>query len=60
MLINVQVVKDMQSVSEATDWSVRTSAQSKYKALRCGIHHVPKTSPEYEMVTQHVKDSVSE
>jgi len=50
----------MLSVSEATDWTPQTSAHSKYKALCCGIHHVPKTSPEYEMVTEHVIESISE
>lgn len=50
----------MLSVSEATDWSVRTGAQSKYKALRCGIHHLPESSPEFENVCQHVVDSITE
>lgn len=35
-----QLVKDMVSVSEATNWNARSSVESKYKALRCHIEYV--------------------
>ena len=31
----------MVSVSEATDWSVRSSIESKYRALRCSLERLP-------------------
>ncbi|XP_052241111.1 uncharacterized protein LOC127851394 isoform X2 [Dreissena polymorpha] len=49
-----QLVKDMISVSEATDWSTTSSTQSKYRALRCEVACLPATSPEY----QHIEDTV--
>lgn len=43
-----QLIKDMVSVSEATDWSMRSGTQSKYKALRCTIEHVASTDGQYK------------
>ena len=48
MLTIFQLIKDMVSVSEATDWSVRSGVQSKYKALRCTIEHVASTEGLYK------------
>ena len=45
-----QLIKDMVSVSEATDWSMRTGTQSKYKALRCTIDHVADSDGLYKGV----------
>ena len=38
----------MVSVSEATDWSMRSGTQSKYKALRCTIEHVTSADGVYK------------
>ncbi|XP_065927969.1 protein mono-ADP-ribosyltransferase PARP4 isoform X5 [Magallana gigas] len=35
-----QLIKDVVSVSEATNWSTRGNAEAQYKALRCQISHV--------------------
>ena len=42
-----QLVKDMVSVSEATDWNVRASVESKYRALRCHVTQVDTGSERY-------------
>ena len=48
MLTIFQLIKDMVSVSEATDWSIRSGTQSKYKALRCTIEHVAGSDELYK------------
>ena len=45
-----QLVKDMVSVSEATDWNVRASVESKYRALRCHMSDVDRESDQYSGV----------
>ncbi|XP_033635285.1 protein mono-ADP-ribosyltransferase PARP4-like isoform X2 [Asterias rubens] len=41
-----QLIKDIVSVSETTNWSKRSSVQSKYRALRCHISCLPVNHPE--------------
>ena len=55
-----QLLKDMLSVSESTDWSVRSSIQSKYRALHCLIENLTETADprENNYVKQLVLDSV--
>ena len=45
-----QLVKDMVSVSEETDWNVRASVESKYRALRCHVSVVDSGSEMYDDV----------
>ncbi|XP_071800756.1 protein mono-ADP-ribosyltransferase PARP4-like isoform X2 [Asterias amurensis] len=41
-----QLIKDIVSVSETTNWSKRSSVESKYRALRCHISCLPVNHPE--------------
>ncbi|KAL4233481.1 Protein mono-ADP-ribosyltransferase parp4 [Mactra antiquata] len=54
-----QLVKDMISVSEATDWSMTSSTQSKYKALRCLVENLPKSCEEFQRVETHLMSSLT-
>ncbi|XP_062507413.1 protein mono-ADP-ribosyltransferase PARP4-like isoform X2 [Corticium candelabrum] len=49
-----QLIKDVVSVSEATDWSTRSSIQAKLRALRCEIQNVEPDSQEYCQIQNHV------
>ncbi|XP_038059035.1 uncharacterized protein LOC119730290 isoform X2 [Patiria miniata] len=42
-----QLIKDVVSVSETTNWSQRSSVESKYRALRCHISCLPHNHPQY-------------
>jgi len=53
-----QLMKDMVSVSEATDWSRQTSTQSKYRALRCQVTAVQEDSAEFETVKDNLLNSI--
>ncbi len=59
-VINSQLIKDMVSVSEATNWSVRGSSQSKYRALRCQVDHVSEGTPEFQRIYDKVSASQNE
>ncbi|XP_033127659.1 protein mono-ADP-ribosyltransferase PARP4-like, partial [Anneissia japonica] len=52
-----QLLKDMVSVSEATDFSARSSIESKFRALRCHIEHLPSSAPEYKQILNLVKSN---
>ena len=53
-----QLIKDMVSVSEATDWSMRSGTQSKYKALRCTIDRVADSDGLYKGVKNQALTSL--
>ncbi|XP_060597096.1 uncharacterized protein LOC132751015 isoform X2 [Ruditapes philippinarum] len=53
-----QLVRDMISVSEATNFAMRTSTVAKYRSLRCGIDCLSPSSTEYHTVKQLVSDSI--
>ena len=50
----------MVSVSEATNWSTRGSADAKYRALRCDVELLDPTSHEYCEVNDHILNSQDE
>ena len=45
-----QLIRDVVSVSEATNWTKCTSTKAKYKTLGCAIKHLPENSDEFDMV----------
>lgn len=54
-----QLVRDMISVSEATDYSMSASTPAKYRALRCGIECLQGTSTEFQTVRQLIDGSIT-
>ena len=57
---HTQLIKDMVGVSESTNWSSRSSAEAKYRALRCEIQLLDPASLEYADVRDHVLNSQDE
>ncbi|XP_061177489.1 protein mono-ADP-ribosyltransferase PARP4-like [Saccostrea echinata] len=51
-----QLIKDVVSVSEGTDWSTRGNTEAQYKALRCQISHVPGGLPTPVKNVLNLKD----
>ena len=49
----------MVSVSEATDWSVRSSVESKYRALRCSIDQMEVGTNEYNEIEEMIFGSLN-
>ena len=47
----------MVSVNEATDWNVRGSVQSKYRAMSCHINCLDVDDPEYITVKNKAIES---
>ncbi len=44
-------------MSEATDWNVRGSVQSKYRAMSCHIASLDPDDPEYGRIENRVLQS---
>lgn len=51
-----QLIDDVVSVGESTNWAVRTSAAAKLRALRCDIQHLNDDDVEYKQVKKLVID----
>ncbi|XP_071495566.1 uncharacterized protein [Diadema antillarum] len=54
-----QVIRDIRSVSEATDWSVRGRVEAKYRTLRCHMELLGEDSPERTDVVEHIEGSLA-
>lgn len=54
------MIKDLVSVSEATNWSVRSNTEAKYKALRCRVEGLQSTEQDYKMVKEHLINSMKQ
>ena len=50
----MQVIRDVISVSESTNWSQRSGPSAKYHALRCEINHLDPSSEEYNEIYKFI------
>ena len=50
-------MKDIISVSEATNWNVRGSVQSKYRSMSCQLSCLDPDDPEYITIKNKVIES---
>jgi hypothetical protein len=55
-----QMIKDMVTVSESTNWSTISSTSAKYKALRCRVDSLDTTNAEYKEIKQHIIQSLKQ
>jgi len=51
----MQLIKDIVSVSESTNWMKVTSAQAKYKALGCHLRKLTDTELNKTIAEVHSK-----
>ncbi|XP_063954630.1 protein mono-ADP-ribosyltransferase PARP4-like isoform X5 [Lytechinus pictus] len=54
-----QLLSDVHSVCEATDWSMRGSTEAKYRTLRCHMELLGSESAEYEQISKQIQDSLT-
>ncbi|XP_071956345.1 protein mono-ADP-ribosyltransferase PARP4-like isoform X2 [Antedon mediterranea] len=52
-----QLIKDIECLSEATNFSPRNTMQAKVRALHCHVEHLPSSSPEYKTISDLVRSS---
>ncbi|KAK6170199.1 hypothetical protein SNE40_018651 [Patella caerulea] len=55
-----QLLRDMLSVNEATNWSTNSSPEAKYKALRCYIKHIEpgKNDVQFQDIREQILTSL--
>ena len=53
----LQLIKDMVSIGESTNWFTRDSIQAKYRSLKCHIEHLHQGDEEFETIKDHVISS---
>ncbi|XP_019851276.1 PREDICTED: uncharacterized protein LOC100633591 isoform X2 [Amphimedon queenslandica] len=54
-----QVIRDLVSVSESTNWSHKSGPVAKYHALRCQMCPIDPVSKEYSDVKEHIMSSLT-
>lgn len=57
LLILVQLIYDVLTVSEATDYSPAASTVAKYRALRCHMTKLDQSSDQCQVIQNMISDS---
>lgn len=52
-----QLLKDMISISEETNWSPRPSVQSKYRSIGAYVNHLSKTSQDFQELRSKITEN---
>lgn len=52
-----QLIKDMVSIGETTNWLTRRSVYSKYRSLKCHIECLEQSSDEFKKIQGYVNSS---
>lgn len=55
----IQVIRDLVSVSESTNWSHKSGPVAKYHALRCQMCPIDPVSKEYSDIKDHIMSSLT-
>ena len=56
-LVCQQLIKDMVSIGETTNWLTRRSVYSKYRSLKCHIESLEHGSDEFGKIQEYVNSS---
>ncbi|CAF2139221.1 unnamed protein product, partial [Rotaria magnacalcarata] len=52
-----QLLRDMLTVNELTNWNTKAPIEAKYRALNCHIEIVDSSTPEFMNVAEHIQSS---
>ncbi|CAF4571971.1 unnamed protein product, partial [Rotaria sp. Silwood2] len=52
-----QMLRDMLTVNELTNWNVKAPIEAKYRALKCHIETVDRSTPEFKNVAKLIQSS---
>ncbi len=56
-LSRVQMLRDMLTVNELTNWNVKAPIEAKYRALKCHIETVDSATPEFKNIAKLIQSS---
>ncbi|CAF1257536.1 unnamed protein product, partial [Didymodactylos carnosus] len=54
-----QMLRDMLTVNEITNWNIKASIEAKYRSLNCYINTIDKDSIEFGRITNMIKSSTN-
>ncbi|CAF3746308.1 unnamed protein product [Rotaria sp. Silwood1] len=55
-----QMLRDMLTVNELTNWNVKAPIEAKYRALKCHIETVDNSTPEFKNVADLIQSSTDD
>lgn len=56
--VSVEMLRDMLTVNELTNWNVKASIEVKYRALKCHIETMSSSTSEYKNITHMIQSSI--
>lgn len=59
LLLLVQMLRDMLTVNELTNWNVKAPIEAKYRALKCYIETVDSSTSEYQNIIKLIQSSTN-
>ncbi|CAF1006245.1 unnamed protein product [Adineta ricciae] len=54
-----QMLRDMLTINELTNWNIKASIEAKYRALKCHIESIEKDSHEYATINSMIHSSTN-
>ncbi|CAF4643940.1 unnamed protein product [Rotaria sp. Silwood1] len=54
-----QMLRDMLTVNELTNWNIKAPIEAKYRALKCHIETVDSSTPEYKNIAELIQSSTN-
>ncbi|CAF1000231.1 unnamed protein product [Rotaria sordida] len=52
-----QMLRDMLTVNELTNWNVKAPIEAKYRALKCHIETIDNSTPEFNSIAELIQSS---
>jgi hypothetical protein len=54
-----QMLRDMVTVNELTNWNIKASIEAKYRSLKCHIETIKDDTHEYKAITDIIHSSIN-
>lgn len=59
LIFFIQMLRDMLTVNELTNWNVKASIEAKYRALKCHIETLEEDTQEYSTIEEMIRSSTN-
>jgi hypothetical protein len=58
-IFKIQMLRDMVTVNELTNWNIKASIEAKYRALKCHIETIKHDTQEYQTIKEMINSSIN-
>jgi hypothetical protein len=59
LYLKIQMLRDMVTINELTNWNIKASIEAKYRALKCHIETIENETFEYRTINEMINSSIN-